>query len=144
VDADRNVCIQLGNTRSCGLVARLANILRPKEELCRKIGDGNRRRVVEGQALDACKGDILGNLNTKTPKANDEHVRRAHALHCLVAKDIELATVERLIDLGRARVRVIDLHLVDGINLLRFTFLRETVRVSKTLSVRQAIGVEET
>jgi hypothetical protein len=55
---------------------------------------------VEGEALDTRKGDVLCDLDTETLEADDKHIRSDHALHGLVAEHIELAAVERLIDLG--------------------------------------------
>lgn len=118
VDVNRCVCIELGDTRGSDLVAGLADVLSAEEELGREIGDGDRRRIVEGEALDTSKGNVLGNLDTETLEADNEHVGSAHALHGLVAQDIELAAVEGLIDLGGAHDRLVDLHPGDEVDLL--------------------------
>ncbi len=102
MDANGCVCVELGNPGCGDLITGLANILNVEEELGREIRDGGRRWIVEGKALDASKGDILGDFDTETLETDNKHVRRAHALHGLMAEDIELSAVERFVDLGRA------------------------------------------
>lgn len=117
VDANGGVCVELGDPGCGDLVTGLADILGVQEELGGEIRDGGRRWIVEGKALDASKGDILGDFDTETLEADDEHVRRAHALHGLMAEDIQLSAVEGFVDFGRAHDRLVDLHPGDEVNL---------------------------
>lgn len=117
MDANRCIRVELGNPGDCDLVAGLADVLDAEEELGGEVCDGDRRRVVEGQALDASEGDVLGNLDTEALEANNEHVGSAHALHGLVAQHIELPAVERLVDLGGPHDRLVHLHPGDEVDL---------------------------
>lgn len=72
---------------------------------------------MEGQALDAGEGDVLGYLDTKALESHDEHVGSAHALHGLVAQDIELSAVERLVDVVVPNDGLVDLHPGDQVDL---------------------------
>jgi hypothetical protein len=119
VDAHGRVCVELGNPWSGGLIAGFADILGVKKKLGGEIRDSDRRRVVEGEALDAGKGDVLGDLDTETLEANDEHVRGAHALHSLVAEHIELSAVEGFVDVVRPHDRLVHLHPGDEVDLTR-------------------------
>jgi hypothetical protein len=94
------VGIQLSDTGRSDLVAGLADVLSTEEELGGEIRDGGGRGVVEGEALDAGKGDILCDLDTESLQTDDQDVGCAHALHSLVTQHIELATVQGLVDLG--------------------------------------------
>lgn len=114
---NRCVCVELGNPRRGDLVSWLSDVLRSEEELRREVGDSYRCWVVEGQALDASEGDVLGYLDTETFESHDKHVGSAHALHGLVSQYIELATVERLIDFSVADHGLVDLHPGHEVNL---------------------------
>jgi hypothetical protein len=111
------VGIQLSHPGSCNLIAWLADIVGSEEELRGKIGNGDRCWIVECQALDTSKSNVLGDLNTKTLLADNENIGSAHALHRLVTQHIELTTVERLIDLVRGDHRVVYLHSGDQVDL---------------------------
>lgn len=110
MNLDRRVLVELGDSWGRHFVSRLADVGRSEEELRGQVGELNWRGIVKRQALDACQGDILGDLDTKTLETDDEDVGRAHALHGLVAQDIELAAVEGLVDLGGADDGIVDLH----------------------------------
>ncbi|KAI6759399.1 hypothetical protein HG530_010079 [Fusarium avenaceum] len=75
VKLNGSVGIQLSDTRDSDLISRLSDIFGGKEELGRE-------------------GNILGDFYTEALEANDEDVGGAHALHGLVAEDIELSAVE--------------------------------------------------
>ena len=117
MDANGGVCVELGDPGCGNLVTGLADILGVEEELGGEIRDGGRRWIVEGKALDAREGHILGDLDTETLEADDEHVGRAHALHGLVAQHIKLSAVEGFVDFGRAHDRLVDLHPGDEVDL---------------------------
>lgn len=116
---DGGVGIELGDAGRGDLVARLADIVQVEEELGGKIGDGHGGGVVECEALDAGQGNVLCDLDTQALEADDQDIGSAHALHRLVAQDIELAAVEGLIDLACAlgHDRLVDLHPGNQVDL---------------------------
>lgn len=116
VNVNRRVRVKLGHPGSSDLVARLPDVFETEEKLGGKIGNLGRRRIVEGQALDASKGNVLGDFNTEALEADNEHVRGDHAPHRLVAQHIELAAIEGLIDFGRSHHRLVNLHPSDEID----------------------------
>jgi hypothetical protein len=118
VDADRGVGVQVGDAGGGDLIAGLADVVRAEEELSREIGDGDGGRIVEGQALDASEGNILCDLDAETLEADNQDVGGDHALHGIVAEDVELAAVEGLVDLG-GLARVLGLHPGDEVDLDR-------------------------
>lgn len=71
---------------------------------------------MQGQALDAGQCNVLGNLNTKTPQADNKDVGGAHTLHGLVTEHVELSAVQRFIDLALANGRVVDLEASDEVD----------------------------
>lgn len=71
------------------------------------------------ETLYTSKGNVLCNLDTKTLETNDEDVGGAHASHGFVAQDIELATVERLVDFIVSDYRIVDLHAGSKVDFLR-------------------------
>lgn len=79
---------------------------------------------MECQALDTGEGDVFGYLNTEALESHDEHVGCAHALHGLVAQDIELSAVERLVDVVVPNDRFVDLHPGDQVDLGEPLFLQ--------------------
>lgn len=114
---DGRVRIELGNSRSSRLIARLTSVVGTEEELRGEVCDGNWSGIVEGQALDASQGDVLCDLDTEALESDNEHVGSAHALHGLMAKDIQLSAVKRLVDLATAHDGVVDLHPGDQVDL---------------------------
>lgn len=71
---------------------------------------------MQGQALDAGQSNVLGNLDTKAPEADNENIGGAHTLHGLVPEHVELSTVQGLIDLALANGRVVDLEASDEVD----------------------------
>lgn len=94
VDVYRSVCIQLSDARCRDGIARFADIFGMQEELGGEVGNGSGCRVVESQALDASKSDVLGDLNAEPLQTHDENVGGTHTLHGLVAQNVELPTVQ--------------------------------------------------
>lgn len=117
VYSDRRVRVELCNPRDGDLVAALPYVARAKEELRGEICDSHRGGIVECEALDAGQGDVLGDLDTQTLEADDKDVGCAHALHGLVAQDIELSAVERLVDIIVAYDGVVDRHPRDEVDV---------------------------
>lgn len=103
VDMNRCIRIEFGNARRGDSIAGLADVFRVEEELGRKVGDGGRCGIVEGQALDASKSNVLCDFDTETLQTDDEDVGSAHALHGLVSQYIELSAVEGFVDFGSVR-----------------------------------------
>ena len=93
------VCIQLCQSWDGDFVPWLSNILSLEKKLRRQIGNRNWRGVPQGQALNTGEGNVLCDLNAESFHSGDKDVGCAHALHSLVSKDIELTTIEALVDL---------------------------------------------
>lgn len=79
---------------------------------------------MEGQALHASEGDVLGYLDTEAFESHDEHIGRAHAFHGLMAQDIELSAVERLVDVVVPNDGLVDLHPGDQVDFGEPLFLQ--------------------
>lgn len=106
MDCNRNVRVEFGDSWGGDIGARLADILRLEEELRGEVGYSNRSGVVKGEGFDTGEGNVLSceglfngprypsnrvaltNFHTKPLQAYHENVRRAHALHGLVAEHI--------------------------------------------------------
>lgn len=124
MNLDRRVCVQLSNARSGDLISGLANIGRCEEELGGKVGELDWGGVVNGETLDARQGDILGDFNTEALKTNNKNIGSAHALHGLMAQNIELSAVEGLIDFGVSNNGFVNLHASRQIELGKLRVLR--------------------
>lgn len=123
-DVDGSICVELSHARGRNLISGFANIFESQEKLGGQVGHGHGGGIMESQALDSSEGDVLGNLNAEALEANDEDIGRAHAPHSLMAQDIELAAVERLVDLGAAYDGLVDLHSSHQVNLGKLLLLQ--------------------
>lgn len=117
MNLDWGVLVQLSYPGSRHLISRFADVGRGQKKLGGKVRETGRTRIIKGQALDTGQGDVFGNFNPESSQSHDKHVGSAHALHSLVAQNIELAAVERLVYNRGTDNGVVDLHTSGEVEL---------------------------
>eukprot|EP00047_Mylnosiga_fluctuans_P019583 m.84068 g.84068 ORF g.84068 m.84068 type:complete len:1015 (-) comp8186_c0_seq2:29-3073(-) len=101
---NRHIGVQLSKMGSRGLRAVAFDVLLREVVLRSEIHEGHLLRVLDANRLDTTEDNILCNLDTKTREPGNENIRAIHLAHRLMAKHIELARVQALVNRVRRGV----------------------------------------
>ena len=92
---------------------RPKHFVEPQKKLRREILFGGVFDVVDGDRFDAGEDDVFGDFDAEAAHTGNENVGFGHASHRLLAKNVQLARVESLVNFVGLHTVTIDGGTVD-------------------------------